>query len=822
MRRVLFFLTWVCAAAACARGQSIAWDPPGGSIAVGQSIALRLVCRDCEPTSAPTPPKVPDLQIYYQGPSTSLINDNGVVSQTFAYTFFVLWSKKEVLEIPAFDVPTNHGTIRVPAARFEPTEATVGNSGKPLSAAANARLIVHPTTVWAGQVVQLEYRIQAEASYRPDFAHQPPTWNPDTLVAEEWSRPEAFESHSGGDNLSGFTYRTRVVAPRAGTYELHPVSQLVNLSVGLAMFGFFQSPQFQQYSVPSPPVTLQVRELPPPPPGFTGAVGNFTLTSKVVPLATGVREPITWTLELSGTGNWPQINRLPVRTASRDFEVVHPQLQHSAVPGKIFDAKLSEDVVLVPTKPGRYVLPPVNFVYFDPVAGEYRTISSAESAVDIAAPPGGISPVAPVEAAWAPPLAAVPALPGALPRDPLPTGGRAWLPLAADEWIFGGLLVPVAVLILVWLALARQRAQWTDPLRPRREARLRLGRYLEQITRESKNGSAPVSRSLLLNWQSDAARWRAAPAAVPVPEALGDPTWVQLAVEVDRALYGPTGLLPSDWSIRAGQALAAQPPPRFRSAALFLPRNLLPFFVWAAILAAADTRAGAAPPLADYQSGRFAAAERGWRELSPLDSAARHDLSLALAQQNRWPEAAGNAAAAFVQDPSNPVIRAQFLTACERAGVSPGPLAEFLSSASWLRWAETFSAGGWQRCSIAAAVLALLGVALALVASYGVGPRPLLKTLASLALLIGLAGTAAGIAGYFAYGAARHPSAVWIVRAGSLRSIPTEADAAQATVPLAAGSIAPIDKSFLGWVRLRFPNGTTGWVRRSEVISLWQ
>jgi hypothetical protein len=59
-------------------------------------------------------------------------------------------------------------------------------------------------------------------------------------------------------------------------------------------------------------------------------------------------------------------------------------------------------------------------------------------------------------------------------------------------------------------------------------------------------------------------------------------------------------------------------------------------------------------------------------------------------------------------------------------------------------------------------------------------------------------------------------------RAGTLRSIPTEADASQKTTPLPAGSAALADKTYLGWVRLRFPEGPTGWVRQEEIVGLWR
>jgi SH3-like domain-containing protein len=64
--------------------------------------------------------------------------------------------------------------------------------------------------------------------------------------------------------------------------------------------------------------------------------------------------------------------------------------------------------------------------------------------------------------------------------------------------------------------------------------------------------------------------------------------------------------------------------------------------------------------------------------------------------------------------------------------------------------------------------------------------------------------------------------AVIVARATSLRSIPTEADTSQKTTPLAAGSMARNDHEFLGWRRLRFDNGQTGWVRREDLVALWK
>ena len=83
-----------------------------------------------------------------------------------------------------------------------------------------------------------------------------------------------------------------------------------------------------------------------------------------------------------------------------------------------------------------------------------------------------------------------------------------------------------------------------------------------------------------------------------------------------------------------------------------------------------------------------------------------------------------------------------------------------------------------------------------------------------------LGGSAA--AGVRSYGLAAHADAVIIARQSTLRSIPTEADAAQKTSPLAAGSLALADRAFLSWTRLTFENGQTGWARNDDLVRLWK
>jgi hypothetical protein len=811
--------------AVAARGQAVRWDPPGGRMSVGQTNQLQLVCDDCEAKETPAPPKIDGLTLEFAGQSSNMSFINGTYSHSVTYTFAALLTKNEAIEIPAFTVETNKGPITVAAARFDPAAATVGSSGRSLDSAVSGRLIAKPAEVWAGEVFELGYAIQALGDYHPDFGRGAFDWSPDPLTAEDWSAPEPFEDNTGAEARTGLRYHARAIASKPGTYRLNPVKQLVNLSVGVTGFGFFQQRQYQQFAVPSSAPALTVRPLPAAPPGFTGAVGEFKLSSKVVPEKAGVGDPITWTLELSGTGNWPAIAGVPTREVSRDFHVIRPQTKKTPATGKIFDATLAEDAVLIPTKSGTYTLPSVHFVYFDPQAGAYRTLSTPDASVAIAAPPAPESvPVAagPEGRSSAGTAAAtVPVAPNGIPRDPLAGPQSASPPLGGPLWA-SLLLLPFIIVGGIWLGLARQRAQRTDPQLGRREARWRLAATVAQA--RGISGENEALRPLLLAWQHDTAiLWSLAEAA-PGANALPQPEWSRLWAETDRSLYGPSPRLPADWAARAEQALAGKPAPAFSSRQLWLPRNLFPFLV-AALCFAGALRARAAEPAAAYRRGDFSGAEQAWRQAmaaDPADWSARHNLSLALAQENRWSEAAAQATAAFVQQPQNEAVRWQWALACGNAGFAPEPLAGFLAPGP-VQWLAQFAApGAWQRMLIAAGALAALALGLCLLRGYGRVPHRAggIVALAALGFALGWAAVAA--TGWLAYGEAGNTAAVVVWRAGLLRSVPTEADTSQKTAPLPAGSTATVDKQFLGWIRLNFTNGETGWVRRDDVVSLWQ
>jgi hypothetical protein len=819
-----------------AHAQTVRWET-GDS---GDPSELQLIFEDCAPEGDPQLPRIDGTTLALVGTSSQTTMSTSGFSRSTILTYRARSQHSGPIQIPTFTAQTNKGAIRVAAF----------NGGAVRSAAdANivSRLEPSSNSVWAGEVFSIKYELDVA---RRSFNQLGTAieWNPAPLVVEEWSKFEPSEAVIGGEARLHITSNSRGYAKTPAPLVLNAANQLVNIQSGSVGFGLFQTPRIEQLSVTSNRPTVTVRPLPTAAPaGFRGAVGQFKLTSKIVPTNAGVGEPVTWTLELSGTGNWPDITGLPSRGVSNDFNVVQPQAKRTPIDGKLFDVTLTEDVVLVPTRAGSYTLGPVEFVYFDPASGVYKTASTPRTTVTIAPAPVAASSKALTPAPSTPSIdqssadrgsprseVNAPALPTGIPREPLGGSLHAIVPLSFERLLML-VVLPFAMLPLIWGWFALRRAQKTDPLRPRREAHARLRAHLAGLRSDASSKISADSSKLLINWQHDSAILWGIPHAAPASIALPDPAWATLWTEADQALYSSSRTLPADWRTRAETALASKKVKSFSPLRLFLPQNLLPFVASIALALAItpialaqaqpkNSSSDSSSPASAYRSGDFAKAEKGWRDVlanHPTDAIARYNLSLAAAQQDRWAESVAHATASFVQHPANSPARWQLVLAGEKAGFLPDPIVRFLPPGPRQSLAALAAPGIWQIVLITGAFIFVSGLALLL---YGLYRHPFrLRTWSAVTLLgAGSLLATSSIVSLHAYGIGADSRAVIAWRPGLLRSIPTEADTTQKTTALAAGSAAIVDGSFLGWVRLTFDNGQTGWVRKEDVIALWR
>lgn len=827
--------------------QSVYWQPGSGTLGQGKTTNLSLVFENVTPTGDLILPTVPGLD--FGNPSvsqqTSMSFGQGTTRRV-SYTYRARPSQKGTLVIPAFEVQTESGPVTVEEARFEVTEPSVGQGGIRIEDLVQSQITTPQPTAWVGEVVNLEYLLAA-SEHPPISLASDPAWNPSGMITEPFGPREGVTVTHRGVRRPAVRYSTRFIPTAPGILLISAVQQRINVQTGERGGFFMTQPRFEEFLITSNSPSLEVRDLPQPAPDdFLGAVGSFTIESKIVPENASVGEPITWTLSMSGTGNWPSGLRLPERSVSADFEVVQPDAREELEDGQMFSGSLTEDAVLVPTKAGLYQLGPISFSFFDPAAGVYRTefidattvtIQPATSRSPVNAPPPVQLESAPSDLGPAPgdPAANTPRelpedllTPAQLPRDPLPEGvsGRAPFRLAPAWWFFIAFIPPC----IAWLGLAFRMVRREDETRRRRAAKRDLLALLSRM----HGGSRMPEAGELLEWRRLATKiWnidRAEPTRADIGRAVSDAggkhaiAWAELWREAESALFGSEGELPEDWTLRALSVIREvkitrnQPgfPHRLRHWAPRLTLGILScLVVYPQDADAADLKQ--ARQL--YHEGNFERARSVWMSQLAVDSsdwAVHNNVALAYAQEERWADAAAHWTSAMLLNPGNQTIRANLRLALTHLdGVDPS-LRRALSNDFRDRAVRVRSPADWQLIFAIGAIVVAGGMVFVVLGLYWPPSRRWRRIGVSVAAL-GVVTSAVATYAESRYGPLAEPKAGMIVQPTELHSIPSDLAEDQQKTFLPPGSVIVMDQDFLGWHRVQAAGGSVGWVRREAI-----
>ena len=124
-----------------------------------------------------------------------------------------------------------------------------------------------------------------------------------------------------------------------------------------------------------PQITLHVDPLPSPrPANFSGAVGKFSISSKMLNPTVKTNDVATYRITLSGLGNLKLITA-PTINFPKDFDTYDAKTNdNTKVSTSGLHGELTFDYTFVPRNVGDYTIPSVSFIYFDTATNSYQTL----------------------------------------------------------------------------------------------------------------------------------------------------------------------------------------------------------------------------------------------------------------------------------------------------------------------------------------------------------------------------------------------------------------------------------------------------------------
>lgn len=384
--------------------------PDGGSeIAVGEKfyIYYKLDNVSADPSEPASVPGSNKLSFNFSSSSSSIVSVNGKTEQTSSRTY-VLYARAKIEGNYSFG-PVTVGGVKSNTINFKIVKQRNGSSssypsssamqGSNGQASSDAGESDSPTFIGKGdshlflkasvnrtkvyEQEALEYTVKLYTTYsRIKFVGATESPKFDGFVVEETKDTSTSFSY---ETYNGQTYATAVIA----RYVIFPqkAGQLKitgnTYTVSADRSEYFSDSYFSHMTVYRPiqlnvkpnDLIINVSELPSPRPAdFSGAVGQFSISSSLpsANLLTNHAASIVYTV--SGKGNikyvkLPELNDI----FPAQLEVFSPKTDvESNVGTSNVSGSVKFDYSFMPFEVGKYRIPELSFVYFDPLTGRYE------------------------------------------------------------------------------------------------------------------------------------------------------------------------------------------------------------------------------------------------------------------------------------------------------------------------------------------------------------------------------------------------------------------------------------------------------------------
>lgn len=449
---------------------------------VGATVQLQIRINGDRRAEAPDQIIVDGLEIYRTGQAQHFELNNFSLSSSVTYSYTIMPLKAGTFKIPPQTIRVADKSVRTPELTLHvadspgaapPRSNRNANRGTQPATASQpvfAELIVPKKTAFVGEVVPAEVRLGFDPRSRPALVDGP------EITGQGFTAQKLKQSGERLETINGKTYKvvsfkTAIAAARAGKFELGPVRGRAQILVPRQSSSsgrrspfdlsnlddpfsdpFFADPfgqmsERREVEFKSEPVSFDVKPLPPnAPPNFSGAIGNFTMTTEAKPTSLQVGDPITVTSTITGRGNFDRVTA-PLLENENGWHKYPPSSKFNQDDDVGISGAKSFETVISPNEK-KQAIPPLVFSYFDPAKENYVTLRSDSTQITVE---GGAAPAPNVAAAGSPGLPTP--VTTTKPADILyqltqrPTVVQSFMPLHVRPIFWAAQLVPLIALL---------------------------------------------------------------------------------------------------------------------------------------------------------------------------------------------------------------------------------------------------------------------------------------------------------------------------------------------------------------------------------------
>jgi hypothetical protein len=369
-------------------------------------------------TADPTMPEADGLRFAYRGQNSQTQWINGNISSSVSFVFMVQAEQAGSHTIKPIKVTVDgkvHLTdpitctvlpasgAKAPPAGGQAIQPRQGNAPSTRLRSGEAekigfmRIIPARDNVYSGQLIPCTIKAYFRQGMRVTLKSSPRFVGENFILQSIDDKPQQQEELINGEPYTALTWQGTLSAVKVGTFPLE-VEMDADLLVreqrrqnNLLGVPFLHDPFFDdffaQYShrevkVASPKKSITVMDLPAAgrPDDFHGAIGTFSLAVAASPLQGKIGDPITLKMMVSGTGNFDMVHA-PALTDKEGWKT-YPATD-SVEKQKRGRGKKTFEQAIVPTSPELTTIPPVQFSYFDPEAGEYVSLVSDPISIEL-------------------------------------------------------------------------------------------------------------------------------------------------------------------------------------------------------------------------------------------------------------------------------------------------------------------------------------------------------------------------------------------------------------------------------------------------------